>query len=53
MFGTISTDTVDECASSPCIHGNCSNEYLYYECTCEAGYTGTNCEAGKGILIYS
>ncbi|XP_062582966.1 sushi, nidogen and EGF-like domain-containing protein 1, partial [Saccostrea cucullata] len=37
-------DTVDECASSPCVHGNCSNEYLYYECICDPGYTGVNCE---------
>nr|XP_022329850.1 sushi, nidogen and EGF-like domain-containing protein 1 [Crassostrea virginica] len=38
-------DTIDECASSPCVHGNCSNEYLYYECICEPGYTGVNCES--------
>ncbi|XP_048735670.2 sushi, nidogen and EGF-like domain-containing protein 1, partial [Ostrea edulis] len=37
-------DTVDECASSPCRHGNCSNEYLYYECICDPGYSGVNCE---------
>ncbi|CAJ1060909.1 protein crumbs homolog 1 [Xyrichtys novacula] len=32
------------CASSPCIHGNCSVSGLSYECTCEVGYAGVHCE---------
>uniref|UniRef100_A0A3Q3A4Q5 Crumbs cell polarity complex component 1 n=1 Tax=Kryptolebias marmoratus TaxID=37003 RepID=A0A3Q3A4Q5_KRYMA len=35
---------VDTCASSPCVHGNCSINGLTYECTCEMGYTGVDCE---------
>ncbi|XP_041704506.1 protein crumbs homolog 1-like [Coregonus clupeaformis] len=34
----------DTCASSPCIHGNCSIQGLAYECACEFGYTGVDCE---------
>uniref|UniRef100_A0A665TM25 Crumbs cell polarity complex component 1 n=1 Tax=Echeneis naucrates TaxID=173247 RepID=A0A665TM25_ECHNA len=32
------------CASSPCVHGNCSVNGLTYECTCELGYAGVDCE---------
>lgn len=35
---------IDTCASSPCVHGNCSVNGLTYECTCEVGYTGVDCE---------
>nr|XP_022329841.1 sushi, nidogen and EGF-like domain-containing protein 1 [Crassostrea virginica] len=37
-------DVIDECASSPCVHGNCSNQYEHYVCICQPGYTGVNCE---------
>ncbi|XP_049910208.1 protein crumbs homolog 1 isoform X1 [Epinephelus moara] len=32
------------CASSPCVHGNCSVKGLTYECTCEFGYAGVDCD---------
>ncbi|KAK5599514.1 hypothetical protein CRENBAI_019954 [Crenichthys baileyi] len=35
---------IDTCASSPCVHGNCTVNGLTYECTCEFGYTGVDCE---------
>ncbi|XP_061884400.1 protein crumbs homolog 1 isoform X1 [Entelurus aequoreus] len=34
----------DTCASSPCVHGNCSVNGHTYQCTCELGYTGVDCE---------
>ncbi|XP_052697611.1 sushi, nidogen and EGF-like domain-containing protein 1 [Crassostrea angulata] len=37
-------DIVDDCISSPCIYGNCSNEYRHYVCVCEPGYTRVDCE---------
>jgi hypothetical protein len=35
---------IDECSSKPCIHGVCQDGLAEYSCTCDAGYTGTNCE---------
>uniref|UniRef100_A0A3Q2D1L8 Crumbs cell polarity complex component 1 n=1 Tax=Cyprinodon variegatus TaxID=28743 RepID=A0A3Q2D1L8_CYPVA len=35
---------INTCASSPCVHGNCTVNGLTYECTCEFGYTGVDCE---------
>ncbi|XP_029904924.1 protein crumbs homolog 1 [Myripristis murdjan] len=32
------------CASSPCVHGNCSVNGLTYKCACEFGYAGVDCE---------
>ena len=40
---------VDECASGPCINGNCFDQINDYNCTCEHGYTGTNCEIGNSL----
>lgn len=44
-----STD-IDECASSPCVHGSCEDLVAGYNCSCEAGYTGTMCETGRFII---
>ena len=36
---------VDNCASSPCINGTCSDERGDdYTCSCERGFTGRNCD---------
>ena len=43
---------IDECQSSPCFHGNCSDAVNYYTCYCFAGYTGTNCNIGM-VYVYS
>ena len=40
---------INECQSSPCIHGNCTDHVNMYTCGCFPGYTGSNCEKG----IYS
>lgn len=37
-------DDVKECASSPCNHGNCTDGYRSYECQCDVGYTGSDCD---------
>lgn len=47
---------LDECFSSPCVHGVCTNRLYSYTCDCQPGYTGTNCETGKiefsSLLLY-
>lgn len=35
---------VDECQSSLCIHGNCSNLVNEFKCQCFPGYEGTQCQ---------
>ena len=40
---------VDECGSSPCQNGNCTDGVNGYTCNCFDGYTGNNCEIGTSI----
>lgn len=42
----LSTD-VDECESSPCVQGNCTDQVDGYVCECFPGYRGPNCDTGK------
>lgn len=34
---------IDECSSSPCIHGSCEDQLDAYQCQCEVGHTGDIC----------
>ena len=34
---------IDECLSSPCVRGNCSDRIAAYHCTCPGGWEGHNC----------
>ena len=38
---------IDECEASPCVNGECVDKLLDYECRCERGWNGTNCDEGK------
>ena len=39
---------IDECASNPCLNGGtCADDVNRYDCTCEAGYTGADCETSR------
>ena len=42
------TDVVNECESSPCIHGGtCTDRLGGFDCECPQGYSGRQCELGK------
>lgn len=42
---------INECLQSPCVHGQCSDTLGSYRCTCDVGWTGTNCQTGN-VYIY-
>ncbi|XP_044124952.1 protein crumbs homolog 2-like [Bufo gargarizans] len=35
---------IDDCKSSPCVHGSCYDLENDFRCNCSSGYTGKNCE---------
>lgn len=37
----------NECATSPCVHGDCLDEVNGYTCSCISGYTGKICDIGN------
>ena len=43
---------IDECESSPCIHGRCEDGTDKYICQCEPGFTGLHCEEGTVKLAH-
>ena len=38
---------INECASNPCAHGNCSEGIDTFNCSCSHGYGGLLCDLGK------
>jgi hypothetical protein len=38
-----SCDEINECNTSPCVNGNCTDLVNSYKCACEPGYDGVNC----------
>ena len=48
MHDLCSSD-INECASSPCLHGICNDILNGFECQCEEGWRGETCDMGKNI----
>ena len=42
--GTNCDVEVDECASNPCVNGDCADQVNAFECLCYPGWEGTNCD---------
>ena len=42
----ISVYMVDECATNPCCHGKCYDNYNTFLCICEEGWIGKTCCLG-------
>ena len=40
----------NECASTPCVNGQCQDGINQYTCVCEAGWTGITCDTSKWLL---
>eukprot|EP01043_Picozoa_sp_COSAG02_P019760 COSAG02_NODE_962_length_15608_cov_16.347692_2_plen_1076_part_00 len=51
---SVTCTDIDECASSPCVHGECADSTTdhkiapdVYTCACEEGFFGDNCDADR------
>jgi hypothetical protein len=42
---------IDDCLPSPCLHGTCQDHPNGYTCTCNHGYTGTDCRTSKSFPV--
>ena len=45
------TKDINDCEPIPCMHGSCADGFNSYTCTCDPGYSETNCN--KGTIFYS
>ena len=45
-------EDIDDCLSSPCDHGTCSDAFNDYICTCDPGWDGKECRHSKTLLCF-
>lgn len=41
---TVTVPELDDCAEQPCVHGTCTDQIGSYQCTCEPGWSGEDCD---------
>ena len=41
---TITVPERDDCSVQPCVHGACTDQIGQYECTCDPGWSGQDCD---------
>lgn len=48
IYGPFKISDIDDCVKQPCKNnGTCKDGVNSYTCTCQAGFTGNNCETGE------
>ena len=45
------SEQINECESSPCAHGQCTDHVDSYICDCNPGYQGINCDGRANINL--
>ena len=45
-------EDIDDCLSSPCDHGTCSDAFNDYICTCDPGWDGKECRHSKAFIMF-
>ena len=41
---------IDDCNPDQCVNGVCNDAVNDYNCVCDPGYEGKNCDQGKSII---
>ena len=48
--GKLCDQHIDDCASNPCVRGECEDLIGGYSCKCPVGWIGKDCQQNQGWL---